>query len=358
MNRSSAFLASQSPIDKVQEEDFGNREQDDHNNYELNDYQDYVPASSKASLIMDGVVPTQLKFDDDFEHTPMIDDQASVGAFIHNDSKSLRDINTDRNTSAKAKSKRGRPRRSPRIMKKTIADYNYDPLASAGVFNKIIKAKKHSSSRPTEAYALTKKRALEKQKPVYVETERLVIGDHGERLPRVNTIDFLKFLVKNFTPRILGTKWVNEEALHHDFRNYLIYHLDYLSDLHSNIHDVSSKIKDIQKRKNEIRNKIFELKARHSILGADIVKNRDYYNEERRSFKARMYTFEEMCNISECMKQQDRNLITNEQEALLSSTSAENELISLGKIINPATGLYSKLIAVNERLSNINQQLN
>ncbi|CCE82257.1 Piso0_001974 [Millerozyma farinosa CBS 7064] len=289
----------------------------------------------------------------------MIDDQASAKAFTpEKDRKSFTDNNNGRNAPTKAKRKRGRPRRSPRIMRKNSTDYNHDPLASAGLLNKIYKGKKPSISKPSESYALTKKRAIEKQKPVYVDTERLVIGNHGERLPRVNTIDFLKFLVNSFTPRILGTKWINEEAMHHDFRNYIIFHLNYLSDLHSDIHDVSSKIKDIQKRKNEMRNKIFELKAQHSILGANIVKNRDYYNEERHTFRARMQTIEEMCNISEGLKQSNMNPITNEVEALSSSTSAENELIGLGKIINPATGLCSKLIAVNERLSNINQHLN
>lgn len=360
MNPSSAHLASQLPIDEVQEEDIGNEDQDNFNNYELNDHQEYATASSRASLVSDAVVATpQFKYDDDDELTPMIDDQASAEAFTpKEDRKFFTGDNNGRNLPTATKRKRGRPRRSPRIMRKSSADYNHDPLASAGLFNKIIKAKKPSASRPSESYALTKKRALEKQKPVYVDTERLVIGNHGERQPRVNTIDFLKFLVNSFTPRILGTKWINEEALHHDFRNYLIYHLNYLSDLHSNIHDVSTKIKDIQKRKNEMRNKIFELKAQHNILGANIVKNRDYYNEERHSFQARMQTFEEMCNISERLNQSDKNSLTNEQEALLRSTSAENELISLGKIINPATGLYSKLIAVNERLSNINQHLN
>lgn len=256
------------------------------------------------------------------------------------------------------------PRRSARIHKKDIPSYRIEKESDDKTSSKPTHRKRkasrsiiHENKKPV---SLVKMRPNETQKPMYINTERIITNQNRDRRLRVNTLDVLKHLIENFNPTNSDSQIVNESLIHNEFKNHVLHHLGYLFDAHANIHDISLEINEIQKKKTELRNRIFELKKSHMNVGSELNKMRGNYQDERTKFK----TFNKMANKLQFLSStvdgyKAGNLDSSEKSEQINKNkeTIDKEIFSLSKVVNPNSGMFKKLILINKKLSKIESEL-
>lgn len=189
---------------------------------------------------------------------------------------------------------------------------------------------------------LSKTKLTETQKPLLINIERLTTHRNRDKRTKIHTLDVIKQLLDDFSPPTDSSK---ESRLHNDFKQYLNNHLEYLMDIHSSINDLSSRISQVQRMKNEIRSEIFEVKKSHALVGDDLNKLR----RENKSERVKKELLDEIFEQVQSLKQ-DR------MGENLDAKVAAN-LHSLQGIVNPTSGVYQKLLIINEKLGRIDKEL-
>lgn len=254
------------------------------------------------------------------------------------------------------------PRRSARIHKKDIPSYRFEKESDDNTVSKPAHRKRKASSRheSKKPVSLVKTRPSETQKPMYINTERIITNQNRDKRLRVNTLDVLKHLIENFNPITSDSQIVNESLVHTEFKTHVLHHLGYLFDAHANIHDISQEINEIQKKKTELRNRIFELKKRHTNVGSELNKMRGNYQNERAKFK----NFNKMANKLQTLSStvdasKSGNLDSSEELEQINKNkeAIDKEIFSVSKIVNPNSGMFKKLILINKKLSKIESEL-
>lgn len=198
----------------------------------------------------------------------------------------------------------------------------------------------------TPPVPLTKTKRNEKQRPLTINIERL---SHGDKRTKLNTLDVIKHLAEEFEPEDTDSKIINEPIIQEDFKLQVLHHLDYLMDIHSSINDLSLQISQVQKQKNEFRSKIYQLRQDHTGVGNEL-------NNLRSEFRSQQDRYEEFNLIHEQLDQLKDVANTKSTESGLSK-HVHSELRRLNRVVNPNSGIYKKLTVVNERLSNIDHNL-
>ncbi|KAM9916493.1 hypothetical protein OXX59_009934, partial [Metschnikowia pulcherrima] len=127
----------------------------------------------------------------------------------------------------------------------------------------------------SEAVSLT--RPGGKQKPMVIETERVVTPSSRGRRVQLNTLDVLQQLVEEHTPRPAQNDTVSENVVLTEFKAHLKYNLSRLADQHACIGDISQDINRVQRRKNELRRTILELRRQHAEVGAELARERHVF---------------------------------------------------------------------------------
>lgn len=256
------------------------------------------------------------------------------------------------------------PRRSARIHKKDIPSYRIEKESDGNTISKPAHRKRkvsrssiHESKKPV---SLVKTRPNETQKPMYINTERIITNQNRDKRLRVNTLDVLKHLIENFNPITSDSQIVNESLIHTEFKTHVLHHLGYLFDAHANIHDISQEINEIQKKKTELRNRIFELKKSHTNVGSELNKMRGNYQDERAKFK----NFNKMANklqtLSSTVNGYKSGTLDSSEELEQINKNKEaidKEIFSISKIVNPNSGMFKKLVLINKKLSKIESEL-
>ncbi|ODV79372.1 uncharacterized protein CANTADRAFT_22115 [Suhomyces tanzawaensis NRRL Y-17324] len=186
---------------------------------------------------------------------------------------------------------------------------------------------------------LSKKKRGEAQKPLVVDIERLTTYKDRDKRTKVHTLDVLKHLVQEFTPSNKPATG-KELILQDTFKLHVNHHLDRLMDAHASINEISQKIASCQRLKNEVRNSIYELKKKHNEVGNDLNKVRQEYNNKKRKFEENKTINAQL----EVLKTFD----TSSEPRL--SESVHNDLRELRRVVNPVSGIYDKLMVVNEKL--------
>lgn len=133
---------------------------------------------------------------------------------------------------------------------------------------------------PSEALLLSK-RANGKQKPLTIDAERLHTSSSRDKRFNLNTLDVLRLFVAEHTPKGTKNEIINESVVLDEFKAHLIYHIEHLMDLHASVRDISNDIAEAQRRKNQIRRNILELKQKHALVGSNLNKARKEYNDSR-----------------------------------------------------------------------------
>jgi len=190
---------------------------------------------------------------------------------------------------------------------------------------------------------LSKTRATERQKPLIIDLER--ITNNSNKAFKVNTIDVLKSLVQNFDPHLLGSSTINEIAAQNDFKNHMLYHLNALLDMYTSINDITQTIKQVQKQKDNVRQRIFELQEDHTRVGQEL-------NTVRNGHRKVNEQHEQIENVSrELQKLQNMEGKTDINDIV------QQQLREMTKTIAPGVGVYAKLRCLNEKLTDIDQEL-
>lgn len=201
---------------------------------------------------------------------------------------------------------------------------------------------RHLPTPKSSPVPLSKKRSTEVQKPLYVDVHRLTTDENRDKRTRIHTLDVIRQLVQNFEPSASTKK---EAKLNEDFRLYLQNYLDYLMDLHASINDISHKILQVQAQKNDLRSEIYDIKSHHVEVGNSLNEVRRSYSNERESFERFDTVYKELQKLKDNPK-------TENQAHIVS-----NGLSQMSAIVNPKSGLYSKLKIVNEKLERIDKEL-
>lgn len=206
---------------------------------------------------------------------------------------------------------------------------------------------------------LSKRKFNEKQKPLMVEALRIIVDSHDRRL-KINTLDVLRQLLINFDPKIHKNRFINEQALHDEFKTHLLHSLSHIADAHASIKDISNDILSVQKQKNEFRKKIFDLKNNHAKVGDELNKLRAHYNETKSNFETSSALIDLFSKVSKRVSEgTECELFTKEEEDKeeVSTDVIDKNLATLARVINPQSGIYKKLTLVNDKLSQVDYEL-
>lgn len=195
----------------------------------------------------------------------------------------------------------------------------------------------------TSPVPLSKASNKQKQKPLIVHLQRIT-NDRDKRV-KINTIDVLNSLVQDFEPKEYDSTRINESAAQQDFKNHVTNHLSTLSDMFASVNDVTQSIKQIQKQKDDLRQKIYDINQQHNQVGQELNQLRLNHKQTQEK-QAKLQKIEHGLTKLKS-KSHDSDL----------DTVVQHKLIKLNKITNPEIGIFLQLTLLNEKLDDIDQEL-
>ncbi|CAH2354234.1 hypothetical protein CLIB1423_15S01596 [[Candida] railenensis] len=237
----------------------------------------------------------------------------------------------------------------PRLLEKSVS--KSVPRSKA---KSVDKRTKPAATVPKRAVSLTKSRQAERQKPLYVDLERVRVSSKRRKLfssssdSKPTTIDVLQYLVKTFEPPATPSASLNEDVVNETFKSHVLYHLGTLIDTHASIGNLTQEIIKVQKKKDEMRNRIYELRHNHSTVGNEM-------NELRAEYQKTKLQFENMNQLDRKLSDL-RNQEDTEQGQTSLSDAVTMDLLSVDQIVNPVHGIFQKFVTINEKLAELDQQ--
>ncbi|ABN68341.2 predicted protein [Scheffersomyces stipitis CBS 6054] len=197
---------------------------------------------------------------------------------------------------------------------------------------------------------LSRKRRNERQKPMNIDVERLRDEENKDKRVKIHTIDVLRHLVKEYEPEETASEVIREQVVQEDFKAHLVHQLDYLMDVHSAINDITTRINEVQKLKNEYRQRIYTLKQNHVDVGTKLNTLRSQYNRDKDRHAEVQMVETEMKSLQQ---------IGNTTEDAKSSLSQQVTvaLSRASSIVNPSAGVLRKLQIVNQKLVDLDKEL-
>lgn len=184
--------------------------------------------------------------------------------------------------------------------------------------------------------------ATGKQKPMTIDAERAYTASTRDRRFNLTTLDVIKQLVEEHVPRPVANDAVNENVVLTEFKAHLKYHIEHLMDLHWSIIDISHDISSIQRRKNELRRSILDLKKKHAQVGTELAIERKTYADAKAQHTKFVSMSESMLRLKTAILQEPPRH---------SSDHVLLQLRDLGALYHPERGLHGSLKSVNEQIS-------
>lgn len=120
-----------------------------------------------------------------------------------------------------------------------------------------------------------------KQRPLTIDAERLFTASSRDRRFNLTTLDVLRQFVEEHVPRPAANAIVNENTVLTEFKAHLKYNLAHLADVHASIADLSHDVAELQRRKNDTRRAILELKKKHAAVGTELARQRRTHASEK-----------------------------------------------------------------------------
>lgn len=182
-----------------------------------------------------------------------------------------------------------------------------------------------------------------KQKPLTIDAERLHTASSRDKRFNLTTLDVLRQFVDEYAPRATKNDIINEQIVMDEFKAHLLYHVRHLTDLHASIRDISHDIIEVQRRKNEVRKNILELKRKHGEIGIELTKVRKEYTDDKRNhgeFQSMVSAFNQL-----------KAAVTSQWLTTSLSDKVQMDLDDLGRIFDPRQGLAVQLRAINTELA-------
>lgn len=199
----------------------------------------------------------------------------------------------------------------------------------------------HGSSA-SNALSLVKN-ANGKQRALTVDAERIYTASSRGRRFNLTTLDVLKQLVDEHSTRRGANTIISEEAVLGEFKAHLAYHLNHLQDLHASIIDICHDIAGVQRRKNDTRRKILELKKQHTDVGGELSKVRKVYADTKQEHT----DFMQMVGSLRQLK----NAVDGSSAPGDLSAQVMSELADAARVVDPKHGVQAQLRTVNRELA-------
>lgn len=203
---------------------------------------------------------------------------------------------------------------------------------------------------PEEIVSLTLQSSRDRQNPLFIDVERLETSTSASsisaRRAKIGTLDVMKHLVQSFKPESsVESNTLDENTVHSNFKIHVLYHLRTLLDTHSSIGNLSQQINSIQRKKEALRQQIYELRNKHTDVGNEMNDIRlDYQNEKLQLNK--------LHHIEENIDKLKASIETNNTTPAIND-EVHRGLQQINRIINPRHGITQKLILINEKLTKI-----
>ncbi|KAK6205611.1 uncharacterized protein RJT21DRAFT_124738 [Scheffersomyces amazonensis] len=204
---------------------------------------------------------------------------------------------------------------------------------------------------------LSKTRIKEKQKPLTIDIERLKDDNNRDKRFKINTLDVLSHLIKQFEPQEQKSKLIKEHILQEEFKAHVLSQVQYLQDIYSTIGDLGSRISQVQKLKNQYRKRIFDLRNDHANVGNELNIIRQNYQQDKKKIEDLGFINEQLQTIIQSAQSTQSEEENNNSNNNNIDNLVQNELVDLNRIINPQGGIFNKLKVINEKLTLINTAL-
>lgn len=201
-----------------------------------------------------------------------------------------------------------------------------------------------------EPLALYKTKRGERQKPFVVDTERFYHGNQRDRRLRINTLDVLRQVVADFIPSHRRSSSKGQD-FGERYRAELLAYLEELSDTHASIKTISQDIADIQKQKNDLRSKIYDLRNDHVKVGNELNQLRTAYNTCKKHYD----DFSVLSNHFEALSGSINSDEPAKTAALL--PLVDSSIYKVSRLINPHSGVHKKLILINDKLQRLHEEI-
>lgn len=236
------------------------------------------------------------------------------------------------------------PRKSKKILDRVTQRGNQlskllGPRANAKRASKVVKDASPQRRRRARSIPLTKDKLTERQKPLALDLERVQDPTKSPQ-HKPNTIDVLKHLVAEFEPPTHPSALL--DIVHESFRTHMLFHLNSLLDTHTSIANLSREIVRVQKRKQETRTRIYELRELHASVGNEMNKLRAQYRDTTAQWED-----------IEAVAQLTRQLASMPLGSPSPLATVELDLALLHHLVNPVHGLAQKLAQINDKLASI-----
>ncbi|EDK38154.2 hypothetical protein PGUG_02252 [Meyerozyma guilliermondii ATCC 6260] len=156
---------------------------------------------------------------------------------------------------------------------------------------------------------------------------------------------FSSIWYKHSKPPRQSAERVDPEIVHHEFKMHLMNYLSVLQDMHANINDLSEEIQETQRRKRDLRAEVYEIRKKHGEVGTQLSSLRQSYSDSKYNHEQFIKNADQLRILKERTKGEGQNTID------LHSV-VELQVAAVNKLVNPVSGIYSKLRMINNQLEN------
>ncbi|RCK57386.1 hypothetical protein Cantr_06090 [Candida viswanathii] len=170
------------------------------------------------------------------------------------------------------------------------------------------------------------------------------------RVQRARLLDVLRSLISTFEPPpSVPTKNL---PIHETFKDNLLAGVDKLRDAATTVEDIAKNINSVQRAKKELRQMILDLRKDHTDIGNQL-------NQLRVDMKDKKEEAESLSLLTDQLKLAKESVHGGESATISQGldNKVQLQLFSLGKVLNPTTGLYPKLQRINNKLEHLDNDL-
>ena len=122
-------------------------------------------------------------------------------------------------------------------------------------------------------------------------------------------------------------------------------YLSVLQDMHANINDLTEEIQEIQRRKRDLRAEVYEIRKKHGEVGTQLSGLRQSYLDSK-------YNHEQFIKNADQLRLLKEHTIGDGQNPIDLHSVVESQVAAVNKLVNPVSGIYSKLRMINNQLEN------
>lgn len=165
----------------------------------------------------------------------------------------------------------------------------------------------------------------------------------------INTLSVLLEYIKDYSPRPKANEIVNESVILEEYKTAYVKLVEDLLVTHSSIVDISAKISETHRKKNELRKKIIETKEALSVLSSETENVRQELDDFKSKHSDVMSLVQSLRNL--------QNSINHGDLPICLSSTVLTKLDTYNRVFDSQWGLKARLESVNANLASIVREL-